>query len=170
MDMYLNTPYYTWITMTLWYFLSLVAIFLVFGWFSLPNSACSNHHLSFVCVDRVFDIWHICPIWWAYLFLVHILQHNVKKKVQLIVFWHILCRNIGSIHPFIMLFLGVLCQMWQPYLFNDICQIFVQCSLLSGCSKWFSMWYMYVHTSSTYAYYFIWHIFRIWCTHQVGLM
>ena len=44
------------------------------------------------------------------------------------------------------------CAMWQPFLFSDICQIWVLCSFVLGWLLWLVMWHIYVYTSSIYIF------------------
>ena len=41
-------------------------------------------------------------------------------------------QNAGSVCPFSMLAVYTAFGIWQPYLFSDICEICVFCSLLHG--------------------------------------
>ena len=71
---------------------------------------------------------------------------NMWSRCSSWLYFGIYIRRGGVIYPFIM-------SMWdifgigQPYFFNDLCQISVQCSLLHGWCQWVEIWHIYVHTS-----------------------
>ena len=73
-----------------------------------------------------YQCWLIWPVWWAYLFLAHILQQHVNEELQLVVFCTIYAKNVKSM-PCSMMAVQAINAVWQPYLLSDL-QVYVQCS------------------------------------------
>ena len=117
-------------------------------------------YIPYICMLGIWHPWHICQFWWAHLFLTCIWQITSVIKVIVYCILVYICKNVRSICPWNMLSIWVVFQMWQSYLFSDICQIIVQCSLLNSWCQWLNIWHKYVHIPHT-CISNIWHIFWV---------
>ena len=84
----------------------------------------------------------------------------IKDEVEVAVDWVLafICKNVGFTCLYSIFHLWAMYGMWQLYLFSDICQICIQCSLLKGWCQCPCAGILYVYTSPIYVY----HIFGIY--------
>ena len=76
------------------------------------------HHL---CPPK---LWHVCLVWWAYLFLAY-MAITCEVDVALCYVLAYTYTNVSSICTCSLLVLKAIFAMWQPYLFSEICYIYV---------------------------------------------
>ena len=85
----------------------------------VPVTSCVAYictYTPYICILNIWHIWHICPIWWAYLFLEHIWPITCAVEVAVGSVLVYLFKNGASICPFSKLSMWAVFRILQPYM------------------------------------------------------
>ena len=63
-------------------------------WIFNVHALYAAHVCTYITHICVWNIWHVCPILWAYMFLVYIWHWQVNFNLQLVVFWLIYAKML----------------------------------------------------------------------------